>query len=408
MQKILIYTPKITPRIQYLFDFILTEFSGLDFELTTNIQFFENSSACRINFSHQKIGDEFFVSADDFLFESELNANLDFESLHPFGQIFYALSRYEEYLNPPKDHHQRFSGKGKVYKTPFVDEFILSFQQELKQKYPQLNFKKRKFEVELTCDVDQAWKYKHKGWKRTLAAQIRDLLKLNFTEINRRKSVIRQIEKDPFDTYDYFKTLLDSQKVNRVIFFWLMADYGEFDKNNPVDDSNLHRLIQEVATWAEIGIHPSYASNYKSQKLEIETNRLENILGRKVTQTRQHYLKLNFPETYRNLINYGLSEDYTMGYADEVGFRAGTCTPFHWFDLNKNQKTGLKIHPLCAMDVAMRNYMKLSPTRTLRELNQLKTSVEKVNGSLSLLIHNSNLTEEWADWKWVWNKFFQD
>lgn len=406
MHKILVYTPKITNRVQYLFDFVLTEFSGLDFELTTNVQFYENSSAYRINFSNQKLGDEVFIPADDFLFETELNETVDFDALNPFGKIFYALSRYEEYLNPPKDHHHRFSGKGKVYETPFVDELILDFQQELRRKYPSLVFKKRKFEQVLTCDVDQAWKYKHKGWKRTFGATVRDAVQLNFAEIKKRNSVIQGHEKDPFDTYDYFKKMLDNGKVDRVIFFWLLADYAKFDKNNPVSDPNLHRLIKEIATWAEMGIHPSYASNSKPAQVGVETARLAQILGKSIGSSRQHYLKLEFPTTYRNLISHGLTDDYTMAYADEVGFRAGTCTSFHWFDLNKNQKTGLKIHPLCAMDVAMRNYLKWSPEKALRELNRLKSSVEKVNGTFSLLIHNSNLTEEWSDWKWLWDKFF--
>src|SRR5690606_6388446 len=140
----------------------------------------------------------------------------------------------------------------------------------------------------------------------------------------------------------------------------LMADYAKFDKNNPVTNLFFQEKIREVSKWAEIGIHPSYASNSNPEKLKIEIQRLEKISGKRIRKSRQHYIKLNFPETYQNLIANGIEEDYTMAYADETGFRAGTCTPFFWYDLSKEEKTELKIHPFCAMDVAMRNYMQLT------------------------------------------------
>src|SRR5690606_12639845 len=126
------------------------------------------------------------------------------------------------------------------------------------------------------------------------------------------------------------------------IFFWLMADYGKFDKNNPVNNLEFQKQIQSVSKWAETGIHPSYASNSNPEKLKTEIQRLEKISGQKITKSRQHYIKLNLPETYQNLIEQGIEEDYTMAYADETGFRAGTCTPFFWYDLSREEKTNLK------------------------------------------------------------------
>src|SRR5690606_30901930 len=238
MQKLLIYTPKITPRVQYIFDFVLNEFSGIEFELTTNIQFFEASDLPKINYSKEKFEDEIHWISDEFMFEKDISDKIKFEELNEIGKIFFALSRYEEYLPQEKDVHGRISGKGKVYKTPFVDNWILKFQEELKAKYPELNFKKRTFEMILTCDVDQTWKYKNKGFLRTYGAFLKDLIQLDWKEFNTRKKVILGKEKDEFDTFEFYEMLRQAQhdkKENfRMIFFWLMADYAKFDKNNPV------------------------------------------------------------------------------------------------------------------------------------------------------------------------------
>lgn len=401
--KILIYTPEITPRIQYIFDFILREFSGLEFEFISDKDQFIQSGNAKINYSKERITDAIHLNPDEFMFETGISENVKFTNLNEIGKLFFALSRYEEYLPQPKDIHGRISGIGKVYKIPFVDKWILKFQDELNSKYPQLNFKKREFEMVLTCDVDQAWKYKNKGLKRTYGAFAKDLMKLNLKEFNTRKDVLSGKQADAYDTFDLFKSLLDSSIQNdiknfRIIFFWLMGDYGKFDKNNPVQNPAFHNKIKEISEWAEIGIHPSYASNNSTDKLKTEIQRLEKISGQKITKSRQHFIKLNLPQTYSQLLLNGIKEDYTMAYADETGFRAGTCTPFYWYDLIREEKTRLKIHSFCAMDVTLRNYLKLSPEKATEELMRLKSEVQKVNGQMITLFHNSNFNEDWEGW----------
>lgn len=406
MQKILIYTEKITPRIQYIFDFILNEFSGLEFELTTNVQFFEASNQPKISYSQKSIGDELNLTSDEFMFQSDLNFNINESELNSVGKCFYALSRLEEYLPSERDHHNRFIGKNRAYKTPFVDKWILDFQKELRAKYPDLTFKERKFEIVLTCDVDQVWQYKNKGFKRSYGAYLKDLVEFDFREFKKRKSIISGKEKDPYDTFEIFEKYAKADHPVRMIFFWLMGDYAEFDKNNPVGNHKFQEKIREISSWAEFGIHPSYASNSNSSILQLEIDRLSNVLGKTIEKSRQHYLKLKFPETYRNLLANRIKEDHTMAYADETGFRAGTTTPFYWFDLEKNQATDLKVVPFCAMDVSMRNYMKLSKEESIQEIQRLKREIQNVEGKMVVLFHNSNFHGSWEGWEEVLDSVF--
>ena len=129
-----------------------------------------------------------------------------------------------------------------------------------------------------------------------------------------------------------------------------------------------------------------------------------------MTKSRQHFLMLRFPETYRNLIANGISEDYTMGYADEVGFRASLCTPFYFYDLQKEEKTNLRIHPFAVMDATMNLYLKIKPAVALDYVRQLIDETKKVTGTFILLWHNESLSEvaTWKGWKNVYEELIKE
>ena len=128
------------------------------------------------------------------------------------------------------------------------------------------------------------------------------------------------------------------------------------------------------------------------------------MLNKKILHARQHFLKLNFPETYRNLIDQGIQHDHSLGYHDAIGFRAGTSNPFYWFDLDKNQATELMIHPLLAMDVTLKKYLKLQSDQAITEVKKLIDQCKEVDAPFSLLWHNSSFyeAEGWGSWKEVY------
>ena len=80
--------------------------------------------------------------------------------------------------------------------------------------------------------------------------------------------------------------------------------------------------------------------------IRVEKQRLEHILGETVYHNRFHFLRFTLPQSYQQLLACGISDDYSMGYADQIGFRAGTCTPFYFYDLENEIQTTLKVHPL--------------------------------------------------------------
>jgi len=96
-----------------------------------------------------------------------------------------------------------------------------------------------------------------------------------------------------------------------------------------------------------------------------------------------------------------------MGFPHQLGFRAGTSTPFKWFNLSTNQQTLLTIYPFVAMDVTLKNYLKLTPQQALEEIKRLKQTIKAINGTFITLFHQSNLNEDWAEWLKVYESIFE-
>lgn len=126
--------------------------------------------------------------------------------------------------------------------------------------------------------------------------------------------------------------------------------------------------------------------------------------------SRQHFLKLRFPETYRRLLAVGIREDWTMGYAEETGFRASIATPFRWFDVEKNEETPLIIHPFQAMDVTLKQYLQLTPEAATERLRTLIHTTQQVGGTFTTLWHNDNLAEidDWKGWRAVYEQLLKN
>ena len=408
-QSILLFTEKITNRINYIFDFILCDFSGIDYKMTTDFNEFLQSNLPKINFSNHFFDNEINFNVDEILLEIDINKNINYYTLNEIGKCFYWLSRYEEYISPNYlfDEHNRFLGSDLDYSQPIVDLICIEIQKKISKKYPELNFRQRIFKQINTHDVDYAWKYLHHSPKIKFGSLFKKLVKGNFKEFQNQIKILNHKEKDPYNTYDYLKHLAEKHQIG-TIFFWLLGDYSTFDKNHDWKNKAQQKLIKEISTWAKVGIHPSYQSNNDNTLLTTEINRLQIITNSEVKLSRQHFIKSHLPTTYQQLLTNQISEDYTMGFAHRLGFRAGTSTPYKWFDLSTNKQTLLTIYPFVTMDVTLKNYLKSTPELAISELKSLKQTIKNVNGTFITLFHQSNFSGEWLEWRTVYESIFND
>lgn len=337
------------------------------------------------------------------MFKVEGGYTLDFDL---FSSIFYLVTRYEEYLPSIRDDHGRFKAEESVaYKNnflqrPVVNEWALWFMEVMKEQYPDYRCPGTKFKYISTIDIDNAFAYKEKGVVRTVAASLKDFVTLHWVSFIRRFAVLFGGKRDPFDTFDHMHQLHQKYGL-RAIYFFLLADYGTNDKNVNPHSRRLHSVIKSVADYNQVGIHPSYGSNTDETKLPRELRRLREIVNRDVTCSRQHFLMIRFPETYRKLIDHDLTEDYSMGYPNTPGFRAGIASPFNFYDLEMEQRTELRIFPFCIMESSFYYYMNTTPTNAMNHIRQMAEAVFAVNGTLVTLWHNDSLSgfSIWRTWK---------
>ena len=129
--------------------------------------------------------------------------------------------------------------------------------------------------------------------------------------------------------------------------------------------------------------------------------------GQLITISRQHYIRFNLPEDYQKLIKAGITDDYSMGYGSINGFRASVASSFYWYDLKKDEKTILRIHPFCFMDANSFYEQRQDTEQTWAELQYYLSICKAVNGTLITVWHNNFLGSsiEFNGWKDLYEKF---
>jgi len=328
-----------------------------------------------------------------------------------FAATFYMLSRYEEYSSDHiLDNMGRFTAansfafKNGFLSRPIVDEYRLALSEIIESKWPN-SAVKTKFESITSIDVDSAFAYKHKGFKRSIGGMAKDVLSLRFGNLMRRIAALSGWIRDDYDTYD--KIIAHSKNSGqKTIWFFLLADFGSHDKNVPVESRQLRELIASLDSRSQVGIHPGVASNGDISTLKNEINRLVEITRRPCFHSRQHYLILRFPQTYKSLFDSGIRHEYSMGFADQPGFRAGTSFSFRWYDLESEQITDLIVHPFAYMDTTLNKYLSYGPTQASLAIAQLKEKVKKTEGTFISLWHNESFCNRgiWTGWEEVYEK----
>lgn len=405
----------------------------MDYSITQNPVSFEQHDSVKINYSSQKfIKEAVKIVPSGLLFEYGIKDHhievhnhekwnkLFFKtggdlSFDVFSGAFWLLSRYEEYLPFKQDKYNRFDVKNSLayqynfIQVPLVNLWFEALKEIIKEKYPTMDFAKRKYSYISTVDIDNAYKYKYKGIMRSVGGFIKNLVDLDFVRIKERFDVVTGKRHDPFDSYMY---LLETQrKYNlHVIYFFLLGDYGINDKNHPSNNKKFQTLIKHLADYAQVGIHPSYKSSNNLAQLKIETQRLANITHLDVKNSRQHFSILQFPETYQSLLQAGLLNDYSMGYGNYNGFRASYCLPFNWYDLDSEQETPLTIHPFCLIETTLKFTDKATRGNALQFAKPIIDEVKKYNGEMISIIHNDTMgnVKEWEGWQEVYEEIVRE
>jgi hypothetical protein len=434
----ILYAKDITPRLSYIAKFIFEELLDSELTVTNKDKQYIASPLVKIHYGTSRlVMDELLIPSHTLLFEKKISPQpievSEYSGLPAFFQMpsvtdadfdcdflamaFYLMTRYEEYLPFTPDQYGRFSAaqslamRADFLHLPLVQLWVIKLRDKLLKKFPEALLSLPTYQYQPTFDIDEVFKYKHRGVERTIRNIGGEIVRGQIQSLRSRlKTITNKTQTDPFDVFDYIKEL-HTKCALQPIFFFLVGDFGKNDTNLPHDNEAVQTIIKQLGELYTVGIHPSYRSNTDSKRIDMEKRRLEAIVLRQITSTRQHFLKLSFPKTYKHLLANQLTTDYSMGYADAIGFRASVAVPFYWYDLKKNTPTRLKIIPFQAMDVTLRqaNYLNLSPEEAVKRVIALAQITKEVGGTFITLWHNSSFdtTNGWVGWKEAYEKIVE-
>lgn len=330
----------------------------------------------------------------------------------PFDIItlpFLLLSRYEEFHAWERDEHGRFQFKGsladkyKLVEIPLVDEYAMLLRRWLCRYFPDsVQAISRPSRIVPTHDIDILYRFtgRFQAWKSILG---RDLL------INRDLKMARKSLKEykKWKTHPYWDPYLraavemlerEQEQHLHPIFFVKATEKGHPDATYDVNDPLLQHLIWNVTSrGGQIGLHGSYPSAEHLQYLHKEKQNLSELCDKTISVSRQHYLRTFFADDPNSLDLWrqvGITDDYTLGFAERCGFRCGTCHPYPLYDVRNDKVTDIIEHPLIVMDGTLFDYMKLPVEKAKKLVMKLKKRCFDVEGDFVFLWHNHATTRE--------------
>ncbi|MEP1151496.1 MAG: polysaccharide deacetylase family protein [Balneola sp.] len=350
----------------------------------------------------------FFITKNDDVF-NKYTYPIDI-----FGMAFFLMTGYSDIHFSETDNHQRnigktsFLGINHLIDRPIIQEWftviaIKLFGEGIMEGHNVLP----KFRLHISHDVDQPFEYLNYTIRRLLKRVGGDILvRHSFeTAIKRIKLFIKvrngDYASDPYNNFDELLETLKEQEITSTFFFVTGGDHPKHDVLYDINHPAIKAIVKKVAdNGHEIGIHHSYNSLNRPRLLNLELEKLKAVceeleISQKLSSSRKHYLRWDWKTTPKNLYLVGIEDDYTLGYADRSGFRAGVAFPFGAFDWEEKSKLELKIHPLILMECSALDecYMNLSIENAEKKIDSYHKQLQDLGGELVILWHNHRLLD---------------
>lgn len=325
---------------------------------------------------------------------------------------YFLISRYEEMVRREiRDQHGRFPGKESLpYKAGFIDRPIIEewgkqFRDLLRSNGFEILDPPRKIrKVYLTHDVDNLEHFRN----------IRGMIGGVLRGIKRPKeghralrSFFGRLADDPWYTFPFLfrinnelRKVIGYHRCETIVFVRSMGNKYREDKPFPnlalPDFKYFLRYCRRKSVT--IGLHCSYEAGVTPSVITNEKNKLEKAIRTGVFFNRNHFMNCREPEDMLELKNAGITDDFSLGYADMAGFRLGTCRPVQFINPQTRELTTLRLHTLNIMDRTLsdKRYMYMNSFDAFQYCTQMIDNVERYNGEITLLWHN-NLVEKTPD-----------
>ena len=405
----LVYTHKITPRLKYIFKHIFENMLMINFDLTTKVEIFVAHSGPKLSYSNKPLGDEFFIKSHLLLFEQGITPQklkLDFWDELPiffltdvecncpfdiFAASFFLLCRYEEcipYLKTNSgyfDPSHSISMKFNFLELPIIDLWVSKFQEQLASKFPEI-LKKYDYKPskKILLEVPLAFRYSNRSFLENLEDFISSVLKLNLKQLINQILVLIRLKNDPFDTFDFWKQWFNKSSTKPIVFF-LFAHSSSYQTTTSIFNLRFREIIKKTGDFFSLGLLTSVKAQIDSKKQIIrEKNDFQKLTNRTIFDVRLSNGIVNLSKDYEMLSENEFKNDYSMGYLDRIGFRAGTATPFYFYDVSREIQLSIKLTPIFATEKSLKYLNDSFPfEKLLRVYEKLPLSTSVLTLALS-------------------------
>lgn len=323
------------------------------------------------------------------------------------ASAYFMLSRYEEIIKPDcRDQYDRFLAKDSVVfqqgygSRPLVDEWGRYLRNLLRESGIEMPEEKHGFsKIYLTHDVDIPFYIF--SFKSVIGETARNISKRNPLTKNPLKSYFFE-KYDPYYTFPWIISQDNELKSKRPlsniesIYFLISAKSTKKNKYFPVNSVKYRRLLNLlIESGAKLGLHVSHEGGDNPKLIKNEISRLPECVDKENLLSRHHYLKWREPVHLREMEKAGIKDDFTLGYADSVGFRCGTCRPFKLINPDTKEVSNITEHPLLIMECSLsaKQYMNLDENESIACCKKIIDMVFDFYGELDILFHNSSFAE---------------
>ena len=407
---LLVFCPKISSRLRYIFHHVLTNSLGIAVDFTTTLDTFIAHSGPKMSYGKAPLGNEFFVEAADLLFQygvqdtpievkkwEELpcffsvgkKSKLPFDL---FAASFYLLSRYEEYLPHLKDDLGRFVAQQslayqhKFLEQPLVDQWVAKFADLLQEDFPELRFSAKAEERFMPLvEVVSPFKYKFKSVFANGLEWVKALTQLNFWALVEQPLVLLGFRKDPWDNFRLLAQHFSTASF-KMRFFFLYTNESYMDRGITYRNKRFQDKIKGVADYFNTVLLASFNAVKSDQTLGEERKNLSTLIHRQVESIRFAWGLKTAGETYRHLIMQEVEQDFSMGYPITYGYRASTAVPFFFYDFSSEMMSSLQLFPVVCNENILRQY---SPIEAIKKLKTSEEQLSLTAGVHAFAISNS-------------------
>lgn len=389
---------------------------------TSSLDAFVAFSGPKFSYAPHPLGQEFHVYASGFLTEQGISykelkkgewrglqvlfahnnsSRIPFDI---FAASFYCLSRYEEYLPHLKDEDNRYPAvaswltSADCLETPLVDAWAAAFLKELQREFPDLTLSEKEIDSPIRpfFTITSPFKYLYKPSLTKLGQWLQSVWHLNLWDALEQCLVELRLLRDPFDTYDQMIPVLSQGKV-KPAFYFLFAQKPYEGIATAIYNTKLQALIKGVSDDFPVSVLLSHHAQQGAEELAYELNNVKQLIHRPILRVRFHRGIGTLAEGYAKLLEQEVHHDLSMGYEEEIGYRASTAVPFYYYDLENEYQTPLLLHPIVATEKGLRI---LTSKGAFDKLEKLLESHPTPTGKQRVAFSNTIWQDEESNQSW--------